>query len=85
MPPVGRFPAIPSPLNIAFRFWEFLLQSSLAQVINSLDNTFLLNERYPEGKEYYLEDGIHPSPLAYEPWSEKLSMMTLDLLNKKKW
>ncbi len=84
VPPVGRFPAIPSPLRIAFGFWEFLLQGCLAQVISSIDNTYLLDERYPDGKKYYLEDGIHPSRLAYDPWSEKLSIMTVALLNQKK-
>jgi len=84
VPPVGRFPAIPSPLKIAFGFWEFLLQGCLAQVINSMDNAYLLNERYPDGKKFYLEDGIHPSRLAYEPWSEKLAIMTAELLSHKK-
>ena len=84
LPPVGRFPAIPNPLRIVFGFWEFLLQASLAQAINSLENAHLLDERYPDGKEYYLEDGIHPSPLAYDPWSEKLAIMTVELLNQIK-
>ena len=83
MPPVGRFPAIPNPLRIMFSFWGLLLQASLAQTINSMDNAYLLDERFPEGKEYYLEDGIHPSPLAYDPWSEKLAIMTLELLSYK--
>ena len=84
VPPVGRFPAIPNPLRIAFGFWEFLLQTNLAQTINSMDNVYLLNERFPVGKEYYLEDGIHPSPMAYDPWAEKLAIMTVELLNQKK-
>ena len=84
VPPVGRFPAIPNPLRIMFSFWGLLLQASLAQTINSMDNAYLLDERFPEGKEYYLEDGIHPSPLAYDPWSEKLAIMTVELLNQKK-
>ena len=83
VPPVGRFPAIPNPLRITFSFWGLLLQASLAQTINSMDNAYLLDERFPEGKEYYLEDGIHPSPLAYDPWSEKLAIMTLELLGYK--
>ena len=84
VPPVGRFPAIPSPLKIAFGFWEFLLQECLAQVVNSMDNAYLLDERYPDGKKYYLEDGIHPSRLTYDPWSEKLAIMTVELFNQKK-
>ena len=84
VPPVGRFPVIPNPLKIAFGFWELLLQACLAQAIKSMDNVYLLDERFPDGKEYYLEDGIHPSPLAYDPWSEKLAIMTEELLNQKK-
>jgi len=84
VPPVGKFPAIPTPLRTTYGFWEFFLQASLAQAINSMDNAYLLDESFPDGKEYYLEDGIHPSPLAYDPWSEKLANLTVDLLNQKK-
>jgi len=84
VPPVGRFPAIPNSLRIVFGFWEFLLQVSLAQSISSMDNVYLLDGRFPDGKDYYLEDGIHPSPLAYELWSERLAIMTEELLNQKK-
>ena len=84
MPPVGKLPAIPTPLRTTYGFWEFLLQASLAQATNSMDNAYLLDESFPDGKEYYLEDGIHPSPLAYDPWSEKLANLTVELLNQKK-
>jgi len=82
VPPVGRFPAIPSPLRITFGFWEFLLQACLVHEINSMDKAFLLDESFPEGNQYYLLDGIHPSPQAYGPWSEKLSVKTMELLNQ---
>ena len=84
VPPVGRFPAIPITLRITFGFWEFLLQGCLAQVINSMDNLYFLDESFPDGKKYYLEDGIHPSQLVYDPWSEKLAIMTVELLHQKK-
>jgi len=84
VPPVGRFPAIPNPLRVVFGLWEILLQASLAQAINSMDNAYMLDERFPDGKEYFLEDGIHPSSLAYDPWSEKLAIMTVELLKQKK-
>ncbi len=81
VPPVGRFPAIPNPLRFVFGYWEILLQISLTNVINKLDDAHLLNDRFPDGKEYYLEDGIHPSPLAYGPWSEKLAIKTVELMD----
>ena len=84
VPPVGRFPAIPNPLRIVFGIWEFLLQGCLAQVINTMDNAFILDEKFPDGKKYYIGDGIHPSRLAYDPWSEKLANLTVELLNQKK-
>ena len=83
MPCVGRFPAIPKPLRYAFGYWEFLLQKSLIFFVNSKDNVFLLGERFPDGKEYFLEDGIHPSKLAYKLWSEKLASMSVELLKLK--
>jgi len=80
VPCVGRFPAIPKPLRFAFGYWEFLLQQSLILFVNSIDNVFLLGERFPDGKEYFLKDGIHPSKLAYKLWSEKLARMSVKLL-----
>ena len=80
VPCVGRFSAIPKPLRYAFGYWEFLLQKSLIIFVNSKDNVFLLGERFPDGKEYFLEDGIHPSKLAYKLWSEKLASMSVELL-----
>jgi len=84
VPPVGKFPAIRGPLRIVFGLWENLLQACLAQAINSMDNVHLLDVRFPDCKKYYLEDGIHPSSLAYGPWSEKLAIMTVELLKQKK-
>ena len=82
VPPVGRFPAIPTPLRLAFGFWEYLLQAILAHEIKTMNNAFLLDERFPDCKKYYLDDGIHPSSIAYDPWSEKLAIMTIELLNQ---
>ena len=83
VPCVGRFPAVPKPLCFAFGYWEFLLQESLKFFVSSKDNVFLLGERFPDGKEYFLEDGIHPSKLAYKLWSEKLASTSVKLLKLK--
>ena len=83
VPCVGRFPAIPKPLRFAFGYWEFLLQKSLILFVNSKENVNLLCERFPDGEEYFLEDGIHPSNLAYKLWSEKLASMSVELLKLK--
>ena len=84
VPPVGRFPAIPNPLRLALGYWELLLQTSLTRVINSTDDAHLLGDRFPDGKEYFLEDGVHPSELAYTPWSEKLACKTVELMQENK-
>ena len=84
VPPVGRFPAIPNPLRLALGYWELLLQTSLTRVINSTDDAHLLGDRFPDGKEYFLEDGVHPSELAYTPWSEKLACKTVELMQDNK-
>ena len=77
VPPVGRFTAISNPLRLAFGCWEFLLQLSLAQVINSTDDAHLLKEGFPDGNTFFLEDGVHPSPLAYRLWAEALARKTV--------
>ena len=84
VPPVGHFPAIQNPLRLAFGFWRYLLQSSLNRVIHSNFEVHLLDEDFPRTREYFLEDGIHPAPLAYRLWAEALVRKSIKLLEKKK-
>ena len=83
VPPVGHFPAIQNPLRLAFGFWRYLLQSSLNRVIHSNLEVQLLDEDFPTIREYFLEDGIHPAPLAYRLWAEALARKSIKLLEKK--
>ena len=80
VPCVGRFPAIPNPLRLAFGYWELLLQTSLDLVMNSIEDAHLLEDRFPDGKEFFLDDGIHPSQLAYKLWSEKLASTAVEMM-----
>ena len=84
VPCVGRFPAVPNPLRMAFGYWELLLQTSLALVMNSTEDAQLLEDRFPDGKEYFLDDGIHSSQLAYDLWSQKLASITIEMLQQHK-
>ena len=83
VPPVGHFPAIQNPLRLAFGFWRYLLQSSLNRVIHSNLEVHLLDEDFPPIREYFLEDGIHPAPLAYCLWAEALARQSIKLLKKQ--
>ncbi len=80
VPCVGRFPAIPNPLRLVLGYWELLLQTSLALVMNSIEDAHLLEDRFPDGKEFFLDDGIHPSQLAYKLWSEKLASTAVEMM-----
>ena len=82
VPCVGRFPAVPNPLRLVFGFWELLLQTSLTLVMSSTEDAHLLEERFPDGKEYFQEDGIHPSQLAYDLWSEKLASTAIKMMQQ---
>ena len=82
VPCVGRFPAVPNPLRLAFGYWELLLQTNLALVMNSTEDAHLLEDRFPDGKEYFLDDGIHPSQLAYDLWSEKLASTAIKMMQQ---
>ena len=82
VPCVGRFPAVPNPLRLAFGFWELLLQTNLALVMSSTEDAHLLEDRFPDGKEYFLDDGIHPSQLAYDLWSEKLASTAIKMMQQ---
>ena len=83
VPCVGRFPAIPNPLRLVFGYWELLLQNSLSIVMNSMEDAYLLDERFPDGKEFFMDDGIHPSELAYKLWSEKLASTAIEMMQLK--
>ena len=82
VPCVGRFPAVPNPLRLAFGFWELLLQTNLALVMSSTEDANLLKDLSPYGKEYFLDDGIHPSQLAYDLWSEKLASTAIKMMQQ---
>ena len=82
VPCVGRFPAVPNPLSLAFSFWELLLQTNLALVMSSTNDAHLLEDRFLDGKEYFLDDGIHPSQLAYDLWSEKLASTAIKMMQQ---
>ena len=84
VPCVGRFPAIPNPLRMVFGYWELLLQSSLSIVMYSLEDVYLLEERFPDGREFFIDDGIHPSELAYKLWSEKLASTAIEMIEESK-
>ncbi len=84
VPCVGRFPAIPNPLRLFFGYWELILQNSLKLFVSKKKNVYLLKERFPDGREYFLEDGIHPSMLAYNLWSKKLASLSSLLMSDRK-
>ena len=77
-----RFPAVPNPLRLAFGFWELLLQTNLALVMSSTEDAHLLEDRFPDGKEYFLDDGIHPSQLSYDLWAEKLASTAIKMMQQ---
>ncbi len=83
VPCVGMFPAIPNSLRFVFGCWKLLLQKSLKNFVDSEEAVYLLRERFPSGKKYFMEDGIHPSKLAYKLWSEKLAVLSFQLINIK--
>lgn len=85
VPCVGRFPAIPNPLRLAFGYWESILQKSLTIIMNSKRDVYLLKDRFPDGKKYFLNDGIHPSKLAYKLWSERLASKAIEMMQRQKY
>ncbi len=48
--------------------------------MNSMEDAYLLEERFPDGKEFFMDDGIHPSELAYKLWSEKLASTAIEMM-----
>ena len=69
---------------MVFGYWELLLQSSLSIVMYSMEDVYLLEERFPDGREFFMDDGIHPSELAYKLWSEKLASTAIEMIEESK-
>lgn len=80
VPPVGHFPAIPHPLKLVYGLWANLLQDSMNRILNSDLEAYLLIEDFPKSRAFFLEDGVHPSPLAYRLWAEALARQSIKLL-----
>ena len=50
--------------------------------MSSTKDAHLLEDRFPDGKEYFLDDGIHPSQLSYDLWSEKLAFTAIKMMKQ---
>ncbi|MDP6330441.1 MAG: hypothetical protein QGF55_06270 [SAR324 cluster bacterium] len=48
--------------------------------MNSDLEAYLLIEDFPKSRAFFLEDGVHPSPLAYRLWAEALARQSIKLL-----
>ena len=80
VPSVGHIPAIPHPFKLVYGVCANLLQDSMNRILNSDLEAYLLIEDFPKSRAFFLEDGVHPSPLAYRLWAEALARQSIKLL-----
>lgn len=77
MPPLGRFPAFPAPLNWVLGARAAALARSTVQLARDLENVTVCTDTMDDDTRHYAEDRFHPSELGYRVWAR---LMASDLV-----
>lgn len=72
VPPMGQFPALPSPLRYLLGLRAHLLNLELERFCRSSKNAYYAGSKLEVAREMMAEDGYHPSALGYESWAAQL-------------
>ena len=87
VPPVGSFPALPSPLRNALGIRAKLLDATLREVMSGLEGASHAETDFPSGRAFMASDGFHPSELGYAEWAQQLAghIASLPMLSAGTW
>lgn len=70
LPPMQDFPSLPQPLRWYLGRRSTLFNSELLKQSLLSENLEFVPVSFPVKREYFADDGFHPSHLAYSLWSE---------------
>lgn len=79
VPPMHEFPALPQPLRWFLGNRAQALNIELSELVASDSRLNLMSIDFPVDKEFFADDGFHPSKKAYQFWGEKLAVLICDL------
>lgn len=72
LPPIERFSALKAPLRWVLGVRARLLDVYLRRELMLQEDCVHARVEFPGGAAYLAEDGVHPSSLGYQQWSEQL-------------
>lgn len=73
VPPIERFSALRAPLRWVLGLRARLLDVYLRRELKLHDDCVYARVEFPVGAQYLAVDGVHPSSLGYEVWSQQLA------------
>lgn len=74
VPPLGEFPVFPPPLRAVLGVRARVLDHAAARLARRLPDVWhipLSGRRL--GQDFFCNDGLHPSPVGYQIWAERLA------------
>ena len=73
VPPFQCFPAFPQPLRSILGMRSRLLDRAYCDLAKRLPNVIHVSSQFELGREFFCEDGFHPSQSGYAAWGDQLA------------
>lgn len=80
VPPMQHFPALPQPLSGFLGWRSQLLDEAAAKLAMQLELAEHAPMKFEGGREFFCEDGFHPSVIGYKMWATHLAVTAMKLL-----
>jgi lysophospholipase L1-like esterase len=73
VPPMQYFPALPQPLKSVLGERARLLDRASVNIASTLPAVVHVHSQFELGREFFCEDGFHPSEWGYAEWGRRLA------------
>lgn len=78
VPPMGEFPALPSPLRTVLGVRARVLDRAAARLTHQLPDVHHVPLPRRLERDFFCHDGLHPSPVGYRAWADYLAAAIVD-------
>lgn len=78
VPPMGEFPALPTPLRTVLGVRAGVLDQAAARLAHRLPNIHHAPLPGRLERDFFCHDGLHPSSVGYRAWAEALAVAMTD-------
>ncbi|HEX8091825.1 MAG TPA: SGNH/GDSL hydrolase family protein, partial [Blastocatellia bacterium] len=73
VPPLQYFPALPRPLKSVLGERARLLDRASVRIAATMPGVIHVNSQFELTREFFCEDGFHPSEWGYAEWGRRLA------------